>query len=132
MNIENLERMAAHIETIPQELFDMQDYRRDEDDKYSQECNSVGCAIGHCTILNKEPLPKYANGKIYFALWGWRFTRFSPWSTEWRWCFSSDWSIDGRDNTPTGCAKRIRWLIKNGIPNNWFDQMSGQAPLCYV
>jgi hypothetical protein len=44
--------------------------------------------------------------------------------------FGSDWVHE--DNTPTGAAKRIRYFVANGLPENWKDQMSGKAPLSYL
>lgn len=50
-------------------------------------------------------------------------------STEWHWLFSATWKRT--DNTPWGAAGRIAWLIQHGLPDNWYDQMYGWAPLCY-
>ena len=52
-----------------------------------------------------------------------------PFSKEWDWCFSSRWA--DIDNTPTGAALRIEWLLNHGLPKDWRKQMVGEAPLCY-
>jgi hypothetical protein len=50
---------------------------------------------------------------------------------EWLWCFDSGWGIWGGDNTPQGAAKRILWLLVNGLPYNWKCQANGTDLLCY-
>lgn len=128
-NVANLNRMADYIETIPQEKFDMVDFRKD-DLPTEYECNTVGCIIGHCTILDEmSNMPKYPDGWINFFLWSKQFTGLELNSDFWRWCFSGSWvSVD---NTPTGAARRIRYTINNGIPENWKKQMYGDEPLIY-
>ena len=50
-------------------------------------------------------------------------------SAEWQWLFCAPWTKI--DNTPEGAALRIEWLLKNGLPENWQEQMCGLDPLCY-
>jgi hypothetical protein len=125
MNRENLQRMADYIRTVPKEKFSMIFYRTKGQD--SRECNSIGCVIGHCTVLDPRPLPIDPFGNIEFDEWSFDFTGVD--SSEWGWCFHSDWST--RDNTPTGAADRIEWLLNHGLPKNWEEQMRGYEPLCY-
>jgi hypothetical protein len=128
MNRENLQRMADYIRTIPQDKFHMAQYRlinREE-----QECNSVGCVIGFCTILdNINNIPRINEGEIYFSKWSYQFTDLIPNGDIWQWCFDSDWQRT--DNTPTGAAERIEWLLNNGLPEDWREQMRGDKPLIY-
>jgi len=59
MNRSNLQLMADHIKTIPQEMFNMEEFRHI--DKCEEiKCNSVGCVIGHCVQLDPDPenIPK--------------------------------------------------------------------------
>jgi len=128
MNRENLKLMADYIETIPQEKFDMERFRTGE--KVKHKCNSVGCILGHCTVLNKNPLPLYKSGNIDFYAWSKEFTGLDPDSSEWAYLFASEWE-DG-DNTPTGAAKRIRYLLENGLPEDLYKQMHGRAPISYL
>jgi len=129
MNRENLQRMADYIKTVPQEKFAINMYRGAYKDN-GHECNTLGCVIGHCTILDKNPLPIMGfNQRIDFGLWSEGFTGIDVDEDEWKWCFDGDW--DTIDNTPTGAAKRIEWLLNNGLPENWEQQMSGEKPLCY-
>lgn len=127
MNKENLLKMADYIETIPQEMFNMLEYRFGT--KITPECNSVGCIIGHCTVLDNEPLPRCRNGVIGFDEWSERFTGLDSWSDEWFFLFGNDWV--NADNTPTGAAKRIRYFVENGLPNNWEEIIEGEDPLPY-
>jgi len=127
MNRENLKLMANHIRKIPQELFDMRIFR--EGQLITPKCNSAGCAVGHCTVLDPNPdgIPRFGDGEINFVKWSEIFTSLNDY--QWNWCFSWDWRL--RDNTPEGAALRIEWLLKKGLPRNWKSQMIGKAPLCY-
>lgn len=127
MNKENLLKMADYIETVPQEKFDMEHFRFG--DENAHECNSIGCIIGHCTILDTNPLPMYSDGDINFGEWSQSFTGISPFTSDWTYLFGYKWI--GIDNTPTGAAKRIRHYVENGLPENWRDIMCGYAPLPY-
>lgn len=125
MNKENLQRMADHIRTIPQEMFGMGDYRTG--DRTTAECDSVGCILGHCTVLETGEFPRFTSGSIDFTAWEESFTGTSD--DEWNWCFSDNWSET--DNTPEGAALRIEWLIKNGLPEDWEQQMNVGMNLSY-
>jgi hypothetical protein len=133
MNRENLQRMADYIRTIPQEKFDMSVFR-DGNDAFSSECKTVGCAVGHCTILDDRPLPITLNGEINYLNWSMEFTGLDTGpgcgNPEWQWCFSPYWVIT--DNTPEGAARRIEWLLANGLPDNSSEQEYGEEPLCYM
>ena len=120
--------MADYIETIPQEKFNMATYRTGE--KVKHECDTVGCVLGHCTILNKNPLPMCRSGNINFDTWSREFTGLDTSSSEWAYLFASDW--EAVDNTPTGAAKRIKHLLENGRPEDWQEQMEGKATLSYL
>jgi len=128
MNRENLSRMADYIETVPQDKFDVERFRTGQI-KY-HECDSVGCVIGHCTILDENPLPMSNSGNINFDEWSRNFTDLKPYSYAWKYLFSLHWTAV--DNTPTGAAKRIRYFIKNGLPKDWYKQILGSAPLSYL
>ena len=125
MNRENLQRMADYIRTIPQAMFSMRSYRFA--DETTKECGSIGCVIGHCTILDTNPLPRCLDGTIDFCEWADSFTCVT--NDEWLWCFAGFWA--GIDNTPTGAADRIEWLLKNGLPDDLEEQSMGKVPLCY-
>ena len=120
MNKEFLLEMADYIETIPQEDFDMGRYRADEDFK-SAYCNTVGCALGHCThLFPEEEIKRWEDGIINFVKTSEYLGLTDP---EWKWCFSGDWYY--KDNTPKGAAKRIRMLVNGEVTanmlNGWRD-----------
>lgn len=120
--------MAEYIRTIPQDRFAMGSYR---DTGYREQiCYSVGCVIGHCTAIDKdENIPRSESGNIDFDLWSMLFTGLSVGSEEWMWCFSGGWETS--DNTAIGASKRIEYLLANGLPVDWFEQLRGWRPLCY-
>ena len=134
MKRENLQLMAAHLKTnvIP-ENFDMEKYRGDDDDFSNPVCGSVGCTVGTCSVLDVENvIENFTNsdGRIEFTAWSEDFTGLLGVEDEWGWCFASDWKT--KDNTPTGAALRIEWLLNNGLPENWKNQMRGKEKLCYM
>jgi len=120
--------MADYIETVLQRNFNMRIFRTGQ--RTAHECGSVGCVIGHCTILDERPLPMNRFDNIDFDAWSFDFTGLKPNSDEWDYLFSSDWETI--DNTPTGAAKRIRYFLKNGLPRNSYKQILGSAPLSYL
>jgi len=125
MNRQNLALMPPFIRTIPQDKFDMMSFR--EGQQVTPECDSVGCVIGHCTVLDPKPLPMLKDGDIDFWIWAYEFTGLNGDNHEW--CFSLGWIHS--DNTTEGAALRIEWLLKNGLPEDWSYQMNGFNPLCY-
>ena len=127
MNKGNLLRMADYAETIRPELFNIAVYRQGQ--CITPECDSIGCLIGHCTILDTKQLPINFLGIIDFYVWINDFAGLMPGTPKWHWCFSPLW-VDV-DNTPTGAAARIRYLVEHGLPENWRMQMHGEEPICY-
>jgi len=130
MNKENLNKMADYIETIPQDRFDMGKFRTGE--YKERECASVGCVLGHCTVIDENLLPIDHDNNIDFPNWSLEFTGLHPFYhlEKWQYLFSSDWSYV--DNTPVGAAKRIRHFLEQGLPQDWRMQMIGKAPLSYL
>jgi len=122
--------MADYIETIPQEKFDMSAYRTGQ--RTAHECDSVGCVVGHCTVLDKNPLPMNGLYNIDFLAWSRKFTGLDSYSdnNKCHYLFSFFWTAV--DNTPVGTAKRIRYIIEHGLPEDWYEQMHGRAPLSYL
>lgn len=128
-NLVNLKRMALYVSTLKQEQFDMEIFRHGQE--IFQTCDSVGCVIGHCTILDKpENITRDENGRIKFWEWVHNFTGIDENSDEWRWCFDSDWRYI--DNTPKGASQRILYFIEHlKVPENMGDMLVGNAPVCY-
>ncbi len=113
--------MTDYIRTISQEKFSMVQFR-DERDNVRHECNSIGCVIGHCTVLDKpENIPYRTDGELDFYAWSEKFTGIEFMSPVWDWCFSGDWGEV--DNTTEGAAKRIEYLLEKGLPDEFEETM---------
>ena len=120
MNKENLIKMADHLETIPDNLFDMRSYRVKILQKIDELhiCNSVACVVGHCTVLDtEENLSKHIMSTFdmfdtYFSFysWGKTFTGLED-DIDYGWLFSGEWN--NIDNTRKGAIKRIRNFVAN-------------------
>lgn len=134
VKLDNLLKMADYIENVPQDAFNMGFYRTGNEHKHN--CDSIGCIIGHCVILDSfTNIPFYHDVfGIYcidFDLWSQQYTGIRSYSMSWRYLFSPEWSYRPTDNTPKGAAKRIRYYVKNGLPENWYLQITGREPLSY-
>jgi len=130
MNKDNLLKMANHIETIPQKDFDMGNFRKGGPSNEFQ-CNTVGCAVGHCTILDIGNVKKNfmdVNGYIEFSYWSKDFTGVYD-MEQWQYLFGGGWSIT--DNTSQGTANRIRYVVKHGFPEDMIGQIIGIKKLSY-
>lgn len=59
MNVENLKKLEQYLRTVPQEMFDIEVFRKD-DGSYNASpiCGTVGCALGHGTALDPENFMK--------------------------------------------------------------------------
>lgn len=120
---DNLRKLAKYL--LAGELkakFDMGIYCGSSD--RNADCGTMGCAIGHGPFsgidkLNDEGWTDYAD-----RVFGCEHVDV------WTWCFCSDW--EETDNTATGAAKSILWLLEHGIPDTYKKQMNGVQPLCYV
>ena len=117
MNLINLKRIFNHILlNVSQENLEMKHYRCG--DECSHECDSAGCVIGHCTILDEwENIPKsYFNGKIKFSEWSEQFTSLEHLTDNWNWCFGGEW-YDNKNQI----LLRIKYLIDNqAVPEDWW------------
>ena len=135
MKRENLQLMADHLKTnVKQKNFHMGKYRGLYD-TINPVCGSVGCTVGTCTVLDAENVINNFtdyDGEIEFGDWSEYFTGLlgGEDEDEWEWCFGCQWTFI--DNTPTGAALRIEWLLKYGLPENWKNQMRGREELCYM
>lgn len=101
------------------------------------DCGAVACAVGHCVDAGFDPVKSvdenwWSGRKDICIDWSKTAEKYfvdSISNDAWDWMFSGEW--DRVDNTPHGAAMRICWYITNGLPDNWEDQMYGDAPLCY-
>lgn len=124
MNIENLKRTVELLKTIPQSSFGMATYRDWENDKgFTPECKSVGCIIGHATVLDRENVLKnYVSGDkdnptILFSSWSHDFFGIpAAYLSLWAYLFSCTWADDERTNTPEHAVYRIQKVIDGYKP----------------
>jgi hypothetical protein len=118
----NLVKLARFLMTDPVEprLFHMGSYQWGT-------CDSPGCAIGWAPTagiptLAGEDWSDYSDRALvdfdenkHRNFW---------------WCFEGGW-VDV-DNSPRGAGKRILWMLLHGTPDNYEQQVAGDAPLCYA
>jgi hypothetical protein len=110
--------LAGHL----QALFDMAEFCEADRSLFADTCGSVGCAIGHGPYAGVEKHAEEDWDQYSHRVFGLELAA-------WAWCFSSRWR--DTDNTPEGAALRIRWLHAHGVPQDWYEQSHGIAPLCY-
>jgi hypothetical protein len=127
MNTKNLKAIATLCRTLSQKDFNMRYYRMG--DSSTSECGSVGCVLGHATVLDQGELPLNKNGNINFEEWGEIFTGLRMYSREWRWCFANFWA--GQDNTPLGAAARIDYLLAGREVPNMFSGPTAEMVAMY-
>lgn len=121
MNKENLLRMAAHIRTVPPEMFDMGKYRNDKSDLKNIHCGSSGCIIGHSIELAPELVELNRYGDIAFSKWSEDFTGIED-DDEWDYLFCCSWV----EHSSEKAAKRIEEFVEKGLPLNWMELMLGE------
>ena len=126
----NLEKLAYLLETVDEDEFDMGCHAIDvggelinPNQSYRAECGTVACAAGHLVKIAK-PLMGEGWAELTSRVVGIEYG-----NRNWAWLFHEGW--EGADNTALGASKRIRYLLEKGAPENWEDQMLGDAPLCY-
>lgn len=109
---------AGEIEGMREEL---------KPNRIAESCGTVCCALGEGARLGIGDPKNYLTWADYaLTVFGIRASSASP---EWNWVFGGKWSRV--DNSPRGASLRIFWMIEKGIPENWYDMMTGNAPLCY-
>lgn len=126
MNTQNLTTLANFLDKLDPEKFDMVDFARDEHGEQHMnpkihECTTVGCAVGWGPAagihVSKDDFDYFDYAKRVFGL--------SFGEPAFEWCFDGGWAWI--DNTPTGAAKRIRHLVRSGVPDDAADQRLGMA-----
>jgi hypothetical protein len=131
--------LADHIETVPQNLFNMKIFR-ETGKGHLADCGTVGCLLGHApSLLIKRFRVKSSElvidnlidwNKVSLKLCGITTSPYNNNRALWDYLFSSRWGFT--DNTSTGAAKRIRWVVEHsGIPVDYVSQIYGDTPLSY-
>lgn len=125
MNIENLQKAVDHLRNnVTESQFNMYQYR--EGDMLLHECDSVGCIIGHCTVLDDyENIPIIdkvvgSGKKLDFTTWSETFFDLNSESDEWEFMFSDFWSEDEKASTLEQAIKRLEYVINHeSVPKDW-------------
>jgi hypothetical protein len=90
--------------------FDMQWYSdtgAEWDDIWEENCGSVGCVVGHSTLIGFTKL----RNENYFE---YALRLFCDKRQDFEWLFGAGWHLV--DNTMEGAAKRILYLDNFGLP----------------
>lgn len=134
MNTENLLKLATYL--LSGELkaeFDMISFTDSvlpiEQANFKTECGTVGCAAGHGPYAG---IPKHSTEtwmEYIYRVFDIANGAYN-YNSRWVWLFSGTWRYT--DNTPQGAAKRILYLIRHGLPDDWEEQMTKCAPLTYL
>lgn len=101
----------------------------DEPTDITNECGTVGCAIGWGPAAGIIPRAIDQDWLDYSR----QFMETPGMvvdSSAWLWCFSEDWA--DVDNSPRGAAKRILWLLLRGLPVDVHGQRFGANPPRYL
>lgn len=124
----NLRKLAAYL--LAGELkadFNMRDFtdraRGFLPQKEATDCGTVGCAVGHGPFAGIPKTKEETWSDYSYRVFGLFVDSY------WEWCFSDEW--EEIDNSPKGAAKRIIYLLEEGLPVNHFQQMIGNDEIIY-
>ena len=92
------------------------------------DCRTVACSLGHAPLISKF-MPREHDSWTSYGERLFGKSESTDETGEWFWCFGVGWKTV--DNTRIGAGKRILWLCDHGLPDNWNDQLGGEAKLCY-
>lgn len=125
MNRKNLKKLADYLADLPEggPRFDMTWYYTVPGDnnvfpsEIVESCKTAACAVGYAThIRGLEAYDDEHNWGTYIE----RIFGFYEGSESYTWCFHADWG--DYDNTAKGASKRIKYFLKNGIPDEFFNE----------
>jgi len=140
MNRINLQKIADHTRARAAKTFSMDLFLREVQTRDSvpdiptepPKCNTIACIIGDCINIDDPNFMPLLDEE-----WGAYSDRVSGLDCTskldddiWNYLFSGEWVY--ADNTPTGAADRIEHVLAQGLPEDWRDQMEGEAPLSYM
>lgn len=129
----NLRKLAAYLMTLPADYpdFEMKDFvqtesREKREYAHVAACGTAACAAGHGPIAGVAPHEGEDWSSYTFRV----FTSDDDSDGQWEWCFGWYWSKV--DNTVHGAARRILWMLEQGVPEDANGQRWGYTPLCYL
>lgn len=140
----NLDRLATYLEALPADYADfemrtfVQGVDRDKLMVYAERngsvssCGTAACAVGHGPaahmFFNAEELETIRSNSMGLAWFQYaeRVFGVGPHSNEFDFLFGGSWTYS--DNTVHGAAKRIRYYLAHGVPEDFsifsdYDEM---------
>lgn len=78
-------------------------------------CGTVCCAIGLWACIQRYDTTDYSKSMLKSKADLLPNEKIEPFSKSFEWCFDSAWKLV--DNTPTGAAKRLLFMLVFGYPN---------------
>ena len=118
----NLLALADFLDKDPSN-FDMGNFAENDEQSVDvcainsdHNCGTVCCAIGMSPFIFPEKCNKSLRVGSYLdwqCLGDYLYGKLNMFA--WDWMFSHMWTR--YDNTPRGAARRIRYFVKNGLPN---------------
>jgi len=125
INKENLQRAITHMKSVNKAHFTMSTFI---DNKYEvfNECNSTGCTVGHCSVLekNKEKYMStlYTGQQTFkYADWSEDFFEITVESALWDFMFSEFWCSSKKQ-----AIRRMKYVLKYGsCPEAFLEKEDG-------
>lgn len=132
MNKENLLKLADFLDTVKPEAFDIELYSNGDREAIDPAaiCGTVACALGWGPMVIPPTKDDFLLFEFHWPAYCRRAFGIGSYTDAWHWCFDSAWGP--LDNTPTGAAKRIRYLVERGVPHNWTAQTLGDVPYMFA
>jgi len=110
MNATKINELADFLDSLNPNKF-TQDCFRLEEESYDARVCTYGDAVGWAAFLWPDEVDYGADGEILFWDIPQKLLHIKDDFAD-NYCFSGHW-VDV-DNTPTGCAERLRAMLKNG------------------
>lgn len=131
---ENLYKLADYLWQLPPDYdhFEMATWvsnyyhPRHTTSQVINRCGFAACAAGHGPAAGIKPQSLQAESEwnAYVS------ESFSESAKAIDFLFGGCWSDS--DNTVKGAASRIYYALQHGIPADYYEQIEGEAPLCYT
>lgn len=143
MNRENLDKLASYLEQLPADYshFNMGVFADGEGvAEYlataTIQCGTAACAVGHgpaagLAMTEEElalllVLPNRVRGYDTWGVYSERVFDIKQNGPRWEWMFGGGWC--GKDDTPHGAAKRIRYILEGFDPPMIIDEYGCEEP----
>lgn len=150
----NMGRYLTIMNGVSETVYAVSDLMKaDKVTRGEHPCRTVGCIVGHAVLHRKELGIKlrYENSSKFRYDYYKTHRPKSQWVIDWaeigraivgqgpyardltRWLFNGSWADYWYDDlcqdgdSPSTAAKRIRYTVENGLPDNWYTQLHGQA-----